>query len=260
MATPVKLIISGCAGRMGQRIATLVREQPSGGLVVASAVEAPGHPAIGQDLGALLGASPFGVIVVDDVRWALGRGEVLIEFTRPSPTLEHVRIATELRKPMVIGTTGFQDGERAIIQEAAAQIPIVLSPNMSLGVNVLFELATLAAQRLGLRYDVEIVETHHKAKQDSPSGTAKRLAEAVAAGRGVASNSIPMHALRVGDVVGDHTVVFAGPSERIELTHRAQSRDVFALGALKAAQFVHRQRPGLYDMTDVLKAHVEPHG
>ena len=153
----------------------------------------------------------------------------------------------------MIGTTGLTDAQRAEIIQAAKTVPIVLSPNMSVGVTLLFELAQIASQRLGGAYDVEVVEAHHKAKLDSPSGTAKRLAEVVAEGRRQPTETIPVHAIRAGDVVGDHTVIFAGPSERLELTHRAQSRDVFALGALRAAQFVVTQRPGLYDMRDVLK-------
>jgi len=146
------------------------------------------------------------------------------------------------------------DAERAAIAEAAKEIPVVLSPNMSVGVNLLFELAELAAQRLGRGYDIEIVEAHHRAKKDAPSGTAKRLAEVLAASRRQPTSQIPVHAIRAGDIVGDHTVVLAGPSERLELTHQAQSRDVFAQGALKAAAFVRSQKPGLYDMSHVLKA------
>ena len=155
---------------------------------------------------------------------------------------------------MVIGTTGLSDAQRAILQEASNAIPIVYSPNMSLGVNVLFELARLAAERLGRAFDVEIVESHHRQKKDAPSGTAKRLMEVVASARGQQSRDIPVHAVRAGDIVGDHTVILAGPAERLELTHRAHSREVFARGALKAAQFVVTQKPGLYDMSHVLRA------
>jgi 4-hydroxy-tetrahydrodipicolinate reductase len=139
------------------------------------------------------------------------------------------------------------------VREAAAAIPVIFSPNMSLGVNVLFELARTAAQRLGLGYDVEVVESHHKQKKDAPSGTAKRLAEVLADARRQPPSQIPVHAVRAGDIVGDHTVILAGPAERLELTHRAQSRDVFAAGALRAAQCAAAQKPGLYDMSDVLK-------
>src|SRR3989338_10147384 len=178
----------------------------------------------------------------------------MIEFTAPEVTVEHVQLAQRLRKPMVIGTTGLSDAQRGVLASASKAIPIVFSPNMSLGVNVLFELAQLAAKRLGPSYDVEVVESHHRHKKDLPSGTAKRLAQALAAARGVSPEKIPVHAVRAGDIVGDHTVILAGPSERLELTHRAHHRDVFAQGALRAAQFVVTQKPGLYDMSHVLNA------
>ena len=248
---PIKLVISGIAGRMGSRIASLALADSV--FTVAGALEASGHPALGQDAGAVLGGKSLGVRVSDDAAAALRTGDVLIEFTQPQPTLEHLRLARSAKKSVVIGTTGFSDQERAAIADAAKEIPIVFSPNMSVGVNLLFELAQIAAQRLGLSYDVEVVEAHHKHKKDAPSGTAKRLVEALAHGRKQPVENIPVHAIRAGDIIGDHTVVLAGPSERLELTHRAQSRDVFAQGALKAAQFVVAQPPGLYDMSHVLK-------
>ncbi len=246
-----RLFISGCCGRMGQRIASLALGDPA--YVIAGGLEGPGHQALGQDLGAVLGTKPLGVVIADDVQRALSAGDVLIEFTRPEPTLEHVRIARRLKKPMVIGTTGLSDDQRRAVADAAKDIPIVLSPNMSPGVNVLFELVATAAKRLGLRYDVEVVEAHHRTKQDAPSGTAKRLVEVLAEARRQPASQIPAHAIRAGEIVGDHTVIFAGPFERLELTHRAQSRDVFALGALRAAHAVRTKPPGLYDMGHVLQ-------
>ncbi len=249
----ISLVISGCCGRMGQAIARCALQDSL--FSIGAAFEATGHEAIGRDIGTVLGRSAaLGVKIVDDAKTAIGKGDVLIEFTTPEVTVAHVQLAQSLRKPMVIGTTGLTDAHRAMVQEAAKAIPIVLSPNMSLGVNVLFELAQLAAQRLGLAYDVEVVESHHRQKKDAPSGTAKRLAEVLAAARRQPASAVPVHAVRAGDIVGDHTVIFAGPAERLELTHRAQSRDVFAQGALAAAAFVAKQRPGLYDMSDVLKA------
>ena len=246
----IKLVISGCGGKMGRTITSLALSDSS--YAIGAALEAAGHEALGQDVGTVLGrAGKVGIPVTDDARRAITQGDVVIEFTIPEVTVAHVQLAVELRKPMVIGTTGLTESQRAALRDAAASIPIVFSPNMSVGVSVLFELAQLAAQRLGLSYDVEIVEGHHRQKKDSPSGTAKRLAELLAAARKAAS-SIPVHAIRAGDIVGDHTVIFAGPSERLELTHRAQSRDVFAQGALHAARFVVRQPPGLYDMAHVL--------
>ena len=249
----IKLVISGCCGRMGSRIASLGLRDT--GFTVAGAIESAGHQAVGHDLGSRLSqGSPIGVPITDDAKAAINAGDVLIEFTGPEATIEHVRLAAQLKKPAVIGTTGLTDAQRAEIVQAAKTIPIVLSPNMSVGVTLLFELAQLAAQRLGSAYDIEIVEAHHKAKLDSPSGTAKRLAEVVAEGRRQPIEKIPVHAIRAGDIVGDHTVVFAGPSERLELTHRAQSRDVFAQGALRAARFLAGRPPAkLYDMRDVLR-------
>ena len=246
----VKLVISGCCGRMGSRIATLALADSA--FIIGGALEAAGHPCLGRDVGECLGLAPLGVRVTEDARAALNGGDVLIEFSQPAATVEHVRAARGLKKPAVIGTTGLSDAERAAIVEAAREIPIVLSPNMSVGVNLLFELVELAAKRLGLSYDVEVVEAHHRAKKDAPSGTAKRLAESLAACRRQPVNQIPVHAIRAGDIVGDHTVILAGTSERLELTHRAQSRDAFAQGALKAAAFVRSQKPGLYDMSHVL--------
>ena len=247
----IKLVIAGCAGRMGSRIAALALNDSV--FAITGALEANGHQAIGQDLGALVGGKALGVRVTDNVTEALPSGEVLVEFTHPQATLEHVRAARRLKKAMVIGTTGLSDEECALIADAAKEIPIVFSPNMSVGVNLLFELVELAAKRLGRAYDVEVIEAHHRAKRDAPSGTAKRLAALLAKHRQQSAGEIPVHAIRAGDIVGDHTVVFAGPSERLELTHRAHSRDVFAQGALLAARFVHAQRPGLYDMSHVLK-------
>ena len=249
----IKLVISGCCGRMGQAVARCALSDSL--FAIGAAIEAKGHEAVGRDLGTVLGRpSALGVKIMDDANAAIGAGDVLIEFTMPEVTVAHVQAAQQLHKPMVIGTTGLSEAQRAAVQEAAKVIPIVLSPNMSLGVSVLFELAQLAAQRLGPAYDVEVVESHHRQKKDAPSGTAKRLAELLAAVRKQPASSVPVHAVRAGDIIGDHTVVLAGPAERLELTHRAQSREVFARGALRAAQFVHSQPPGLYDMSHVLKS------
>lgn len=247
----IRLVISGCCGRMGQRIAALAASDSV--FAVAGAIETPGHQAIGQDLGALLGIKALGVRVSDNAQAALRGGEILIEFTRPEPTLEHLRLARQLKKPIVIGTTGFSEQQCAIIREAATAIPIVFAPNMSVGVNLLFELVQAAATRLGRLYDVYVVEAHHRTKQDAPSGTAKRLAELLGSSRNQPPEAIPVHSIRAGDVVGDHTVIFAGPAERLELVHRAHSRDAFAQGALRAARYVRSKPPGLYDMSHVLQ-------
>ena len=235
---------------MGQAIARCALQDSV--FAIGAALEASGHEAIGRDLSTILGRpAALGVRVADDAKAAIGQGDVLIEFTVPEVTIAHAQLAQALRKPMVIGTTGLSSAQLETIRSAAKTIPIIVSPNMSLGVNVLFELAQLAAQRLGLAYDVEIVESHHRQKKDAPSGTAKRLAELVESVR--KAQAVPVHAIRAGDIVGDHTVILAGSSERLELTHRAQSRDVFAQGALRAAQFVVGRPPGLYDMSHVLR-------
>ena len=236
---------------MGSSIAALALSDSV--FTVAGAIESAGHPSLGQDVGTLVGTKALGVRLTDDAASAIRAGEVVIEFTQPQATLEHLKLAVQAKKPMVIGTTGFSESERSAIAEAAKTIPIVFSPNMSVGVNVLFELVQTAAKRLGLTYDVEVVEAHHRMKKDAPSGTAKRLAEVLASSRQQPVEKIPVHAIRAGDIVGDHTVIFAGTAERVELTHRAQGRDVFAQGALKAAQFIRGQRPGLYDMSHVLQ-------
>lgn len=251
----VGLAIAGCCGRMGRTIAMLTLRDWDALFALKGALELPGHEAVGRDYGTVLGrSSPLGLSVVDDARAALSGSDVCLEFTTPEATITHVEVAQELRRPMVIGTTGLSEAQLSTLRSAAQRIPIVFSPNMSLGVNVLFELARAAAERLGSTFDVEVVESHHRQKQDAPSGTAKRLAEVVAAARKQPVNAVPIHAIRAGDIVGDHTVILAGRSERLELTHRAHSREVFAQGALRAAQFIHRQRPGLYDMSDVLRA------
>ena len=255
----IRLTISGSCGRMGQAIARCALADSV--FTLAAALEAEGHEAAGREYSAVLGRplNPS-LRVSSDARQAISSGDVLIEFTVPDATLAHAQLAQELRKPMVIGTTGLSDSQLATLRTIAQAIPIVISPNMSVGVNVLFELAQLAAQRLGPAYDVEVVEAHHRHKKDSPSGTAKRLAEVLAQARQQPAGSIPVHAIRAGDIVGDHTVVLAGPSERLELTHRAHSREVFAQGALRAAQFLATRRPGLYDMSHVLKGTLEAGG
>ena len=254
MSHSVRLVIAGAAGRMGQAIARCALADSV--FAVGAAFEMRGHAGVGTDYGTLLGRpAPLGVRLLDDAKAAIGQGDVVIEFTLPEPTIEHVKLAHAAKKPMVIGTTGLSDAHVGVLREAANTIPIVFSPNMSVGVNLLFELAQLAAQRLGATFDVEVVEAHHKQKKDAPSGTAKRLANELAAVRKQLAGAVPVHAVRAGDIVGDHTVILAGPSERLELTHRAHNRDVFAQGALKAAQWIAHRRPGLYDMGDVLKGH-----
>ncbi len=263
----IKIIVTGACGRMGKRIAEMVVEQED--LELAGAAERKGHPFLGKDMGEILGRGLTGVILQDDLKKVLHKGEVIIDFTYPEATLGHLRLAGEHQKAIVIGTTGFDESQISKIKDLTKNIPCVFSPNMSVGVNLLFKMAAQAAKVLGDSYDIEIVEAHHRQKKDAPSGTAKKLVEILAEVReqslekvavygrqGITGErpkeSIGIHAVRGGDIVGDHTVIFAGPAERIELTHRAHSRDAFARGAIRAARFVAKAPQGLYSMQDVL--------
>jgi 4-hydroxy-tetrahydrodipicolinate reductase len=262
----IKVVVTGVAGRMGTQIVRLVRATE--GMAVAGAVERPG-PAIGQDVGVLAGTGPLGVAVVDELGSALASADVVIDFTSHEASARHAEVCADRGVALVVGSTGFTADAKARVAAAAKRIPIVLSPNMSVGVNVLFELVRQAAEVLGDAYDVEIVELHHKKKRDAPSGTALRLGEVAAAALGRDPNDalafsrhgilgerppwqIGVQTLRGGDAVGEHTVYFCGEGERLELTHRATSRDQFARGAVRAAQWIAGKPPGLHDMADVL--------
>jgi 4-hydroxy-tetrahydrodipicolinate reductase len=229
-------------------------------LALAAALDAAGSPALGQPAGSLRIGSDLG---------ALADADLLVDFTRPEGTLAHLEACLQHGKPMVIGTTGFSDAQKARIAEGARRLPIVLSPNFAIGVNVVFRLAQMAAAALGDAYDVEIVEAHHRHKVDAPSGTALRLGELVAGalGRDLGSvathgrsgdtgerpaRAIGFHAIRGGDIVGEHTVIFAGTGERVEIAVRSHSRQTYAAGALRAAKWLRGRAPGLYDMFDVL--------
>lgn len=261
-----KITILGAGGSMGQTIIQLIANAPDFTLV--GAVEAPQSPLLGKDSGLLTGITENNVFVTDDWRKAVAPADVLLDFSFPSATHASAMQAATLGKPMVIGTTGLNKAESEDVRCSASKIPIVWAPNMSLGVNLLFALTGKLAGILK-DYDIEIVEMHHRRKKDSPSGTALRLAENAAIARSAdidkelvhgrkgtqtkrVSGQIGMHAVRGGDVVGDHTVIFAGEGERVELTHRASRRDCFASGALRAAVWVKDRKPGLYDMQDVL--------
>ncbi|HEX8910029.1 MAG TPA: 4-hydroxy-tetrahydrodipicolinate reductase [Anaeromyxobacteraceae bacterium] len=262
----IRAVVTGVSGRMGGHILRAVRAE---GLAVAGATERPGFAA-GLDAGVAAGLPPLGVPVSADLRETLRRGaDVVVDFTSFEASAAHAEICAAERVALVIGSTGFTPAARARVEAAAKAVPIVLSPNMSVGVNVLFELVRQAARVLGDAYDVEIVEMHHRKKKDAPSGTAMRLAEVAAEALGRdpvkdlafarhgligerPAREIGVQTLRGGDVVGDHTVYFAGEGERLELIHRATSRDQFARGAVRAAQWVVGRPPGLYDMADVL--------
>lgn len=263
---PVRIVVAGAAGRMGRTLLALARGRSD--LRIAAALEAPGHPELGTDAGRLAGGSDLGIRVTDELD-GLPRGAVLIEFTAPGPSLEHLRAAADAGLAAVLGTTGFSPDQQAEIDALAARVALVQAANMSVGVSVLLEIAADVARRLGPAFDIEIAEVHHRLKKDAPSGTALALARAALAGRGGTlehwaaygreglvgerpREQIGVLALRGGDVVGDHTVHFLGTGERVELTHRAQSREAFAAGALRAATWVSGHAPGCYTMRDVL--------
>ncbi|HEX4511360.1 MAG TPA: 4-hydroxy-tetrahydrodipicolinate reductase [Burkholderiaceae bacterium] len=269
-SSPLRVAIAGATGRMGRMLVEAVIDAPDCRL--AGAIDVQGNPALGEDASAFLGRAS-GIAVTADLAAGLGEAAVLIDFTRPAGTLEHLVACRAAGVAAVIGTTGFDAGQKAEIRRFAEALPIVFAPNMSVGVNVLLQLVAQAARALGDEYDVEIIEAHHRHKVDAPSGTALQLGEAVAAAQGRSlqeaaayarhgltgprsSGSIGFASVRGGDIIGDHTVLFAGTGERIEISHRSSSRATYAQGALRAARFAAQRaqegRPGLYDMDDVL--------
>jgi 4-hydroxy-tetrahydrodipicolinate reductase len=263
----IKTIVAGAGGRMGGRIIRLIQESPE--LTMAGALEQAGHPAVGRDLGEWLGTGPLGLSIGADLPALLPQGQVIIDFTFHSASLENLRLAARARTPIVIGSTGFSAAEMAEVEKLSREVPCVLAPNMSVGVNALFKIVGEVARILGAGYDIEILETHHKMKKDAPSGTALKLAQVLAQARSLdlekaavyerkgiigerRADEIGIQTFRAGDIVGEHTILFGGMGERIEITHRAHSRDTFARGALRAAVWLMDQAPGLYDMQDVL--------
>ena len=263
-----KVIVAGAAGRMGQRISFMVHQHPD--LELAAAFEHADNPAVGRDVGENAGFGTTGIIIEAGLEPVIDKGDVIIDFTFHTATMEFVRLAAEHGRAMVIGTTGLSADDLALLRSTAeAHFPCVQAPNMAVGVNVLFKLVEKAASVLGDAYDVEIVEAHHRMKKDAPSGTALKLGEmaASALGRDLAEvgvferhgvigertdKEIGIQTIRAGDIVGEHTVYFAGAGERIEITHRAHSRDNFARGAALAAAWVAGRPNGLYTMFDVL--------
>lgn len=263
-----KVVVCGAMGRMGRAVVSALSGRPYG-LSLSAAVEAPGHPMVGRDPFEGAGPGSAGVRVTSDFAAAMAAGDVAIDFTHAGSSVSHAVQAGSAGKPIVIGTTGFTDGQIAEIRTVAGRIPCVVSPNMSVGVNLMFKVAADVARTLGEEFDVEIVEVHHRFKKDSPSGTAVKLADSVAAAlgremkdvgvygrRGIVGErsrkEIGVFAVRAGDVVGEHTVTFGGIGERLEITHRAHSRDTFARGAVRAAAWVLGKPPGFYDMRAVL--------
>lgn len=260
----ITIAVNGAIGRMGRRIIAMATE--AGDFEITGALEDPRCPAVGQPVTEWAPNAPAELLVTSKLQVA---PNVLIDFSSPKATLARLREAEGTRTAFVIGTTGFTDAQRLKIKVASRRRPILLASNMSVGVNVLFKLAELAAKALGEDYDAEIVEAHHHHKKDAPSGTALTLAHAVAEGKGLdpkrafihgrsglvgarQRDEIAIHAVRGGDIVGDHTLTFATTGERIELVHRAHSRDTFVHGALRAARFIVTKRSGLYDFPDVI--------
>jgi 4-hydroxy-tetrahydrodipicolinate reductase len=262
----LRIAVAGASGRMGRMLVEAVGA--AGDTRLAGALDVAGSAAIGQDAAAFLGRTS-GVAITADLRAGLADADVLIDFTRPEGTLAHLAVCRDLGVKMVIGTTGFDDSQKATIVDASKQLALVMAPNMSVGVNVVLKLLDVAARALQRGYDIEVIEAHHRHKVDAPSGTALKMGEVLAAavGRdlkdcavyareGVTGerdpSTIGFSTIRGGDIVGDHTVLFAGTGERIEITHRSASRVTYAQGALRAARFLAGRSSGLFGMDEVL--------
>lgn len=262
-----RIAITGAAGRMGRSLIEAVHN--TDGMELTAALEHPESSLLGSDAGEMAGIGTAGVNIVSDLASVAGDFDVLIDFTRPGPTLANLAICRDAGKRMVIGTTGFDDAQKRQIAEAAGDIGVVFAPNMSVGVNLCLKLLDMAARVLGDEVDIEVIEAHHRHKVDAPSGTALRMGEVVAEalgrdlkdcavyGReGVTGErdrkTIGFETIRAGDIVGDHTVLFAGTGERVEITHKASSRMTFASGAVRAAGWLMARDAGLFDMQDVL--------
>lgn len=268
----VRAIVAGAAGRMGKRMIHMIGG--SGEIALAAAFEKPGHAAVNRDAGRVAGLGELGIKVAGSLEEVAKEGDVLIDFTTPEATLANVRVAASRGLAVVIGTTGIAGNTLDEVKGLARNVRCVMSPNMSVGMNVMFRLVKDTAAILGTDYDMEILEAHHRFKKDAPSGTAMRLAQVLAAATGRnlddaavyerkgligerTAQEIGIQTLRAGDITGDHTVMFGGIGERLELIHRAHSRDNFARGALKAAAWIVARPPGLYDMQDVLGLRME---
>ena len=261
-----KIAVAGASGRMGQMLIEAIRATDD--CTLSGALDMVGSPSIGQDAGAMSG-KPIGVLISSDLQAGLQTSNVLIDFTRPEGTLAHLKACRELGVAAVIGTTGFTEPQKVEIAAIARDIAIVMAPNMSVGVNVTLKLLEMAAKALSTGYDIEIVEAHHRFKVDAPSGTALKMGEVIAgalgrdlkdcaiyAREGVTGerdpSSIGFATIRGGDIVGDHTVLFAGIGERIEISHKSSSRATYAQGSIRAARFLADKKTGLFDMFDVL--------
>ena len=265
-STPHRVAVAGASGRMGHMLIEAI--QSADDCVLAGALDIAGNPFLGTDAAAFLG-QPSGVAVTADLAQGLQPAQVLIDFTRPEGTLAHLQVCRQLGVNAVIGATGFSDAQKAEIAEIAQHIAIMMAPNMSVGVNVTLKLLEMAAKAMSTGYDIEIVEAHHRHKIDAPSGTALKMGEVIAdaLGRDLKDcavyerygitgerdpSSIGFATIRGGDIVGDHTVLFAGTGERIEISHKSSSRTTYAQGSLRAVRFLADKKTGLFDMFDVL--------
>jgi 4-hydroxy-tetrahydrodipicolinate reductase len=264
----VKVIVCGGCGKMGSKVAQLIYQNKDMGLI--GIIESPSHPEIGKDWGMSVGLGNTRIIIKDNLEEIIQNTDQVVEFTNPKASLQHLEIVSKYKKAMIMGTTGFLPEETEKIKNLTSDIPFLLSPNMSLGVNLLFKLAAETAAALGDDYDIEIVEAHHRFKKDAPSGTAKKLAQEIAKAKGVnldevaiygregiigerKRGEIGIHSIRSGDITGEHTVMFTALGERLELTHKAHSRDTFAYGTIQAIKFMDGKPAGFYEMKDVLK-------
>ncbi|MDR2946463.1 MAG: 4-hydroxy-tetrahydrodipicolinate reductase [Candidatus Adiutrix sp.] len=267
MAGPVKIAMCGALGRMGQKIIQVIGARQD--MAVTGAVERPDCPQLGQSIGPLVGEASLSVMLTDDLKTAGQGADMYIDFTSPASSLKYLREAADMGLAAVIGTTGLSEAQREELATAAKKIPVLWAPNMSIGVNVMYKIAAAMVKMLGPDYDLEIVEAHHRLKKDAPSGTAVKLYETLAQARGLdpvtsmvtgragqvgerTDNEIGVMAIRGGDIVGDHTVYFCGPGERLELTHRVHTRDTLAQGAVRAAAWLAGRKPGLYSIDDTL--------
>ena len=264
----INVIVCGGCGKMGSKVAQLIYQNKDMELI--GIIESPSHPGIGKDWGMSVGLGETEIIVKDNLEEIIQNADQIVEFTNPRISLKHLEIVSKYKKAMIMGTTGFSSEEIKKINKLAQGIPFLLSPNMSLGVNLLFKLVAETAAALNDDYDIEIVEAHHRFKKDAPSGTAKKLAQKIAKAKGVSLDKvviygregiigerkrgeIGIHSIRSGDITGEHTVMFTALGERLELTHKAHSRDTFAYGTIQAIKFMGGKSPGFYEMKDVLK-------
>jgi len=264
----INVIVCGGCGKMGSAVARLVYQNED--IKLVGIIESPSHPEKGKDWGMSLGLGETGIIIRDNLEEIIPVTDQIVEFTSPQVSIQHLKIVSKYKKAMIMGTTGFSSEEIKKINKLTQGITFLLSPNMSLGVNLLFKLAAETAATLGDDYDIEIVEAHHRFKKDAPSGTAKKLAQEISKAKGVnldkiaiygregiigerKKGEIGIHSIRSGDIAGEHTVMFTAVGERLELTHKAHSRDTFAYGTLQAIKFMEDKPAGFYEMKDVLK-------